>query len=52
MEVKNCSDGKKWSLFYDECRTGDLVLELTSEEAVIPDGVGYDGDDVSVSDGI
>lgn len=36
----------------DECRTGDLVLESTSEEAVIPDGVGYDGDDVSVSDGV
>ena len=36
----------------DECRTGDLVLELTSEEAVVPDGVGYDGDDVSISDGV
>ena len=29
-----------------------MVLELTSEEAVVPDGVGYDGDDVSISDGV
>ena len=52
MEVKNCSDGKKWSFFYDECRTGNLVLELTSEESIVPYCIGYDGDDVGVADGV
>ena len=52
MEVKNCSDGKKWSFFYDKCRTGNLVPELTSEQSIVTDGVGNDGDDVGVAYGV